>query len=74
MTAPCHGVAEGEDGSLEEHCVRRALRFRQELKARRATPQVPKECSSKHEGLLLKSRSDAHQGRRPLLKFRRNAP
>jgi len=57
MTAPCHGVAEGEDGSLEEHCVRRALRFRQKLKARRVTPQVPKERSLRP---LILSRFDCN--------------
>ncbi|MEA3437651.1 MAG: hypothetical protein U9R43_14370, partial [Thermodesulfobacteriota bacterium] len=39
---------------LDEHCVRRALRLRQKTQGRKAAPQVPKERSSKPEGLLIK--------------------
>ncbi len=66
MTAPCHGVAEGEDGSLEEHCVRRALRLRQKLKAEGR--------SSKPEGLLLKAEGCSSSSEGTLLIARRAAP
>ena len=53
MTAPCHGVAEGEYGSLKE-------RYALGLKSAAGG------CSSSPEGTLFKSLSDAPQGLCPL--------